>query len=86
MAKMMVFIAERNKKLHVSACIGRHQVFTTSLLKSFFVLFCYKYHHFSHIIVVFLMEIYPSLHVSTVVVARFEYFVPAPHFFKFPYI
>ena len=34
MAKMMVFIAEQNKKLHVSACIGHHQVFTTSLLKS----------------------------------------------------
>ena len=34
MAKMMVFIAEQNKKLHVSAYIGYHQVFTTPLLKS----------------------------------------------------
>jgi len=34
MAKMMVFIAEQNKKLHVSTYIGHHQVFTTSLLKS----------------------------------------------------
>ena len=34
MAKMMVFIAEQNKELHVSAYIGLHQVFTTSLLKS----------------------------------------------------
>jgi hypothetical protein len=58
-------------KLHVSAYIGHHQVFTTSLLKPddgryrpkhvVFVLFCYKYHNFSHIIVVFLTEIYPSL-------------------------
>ena len=30
----MVFIAEQNKKLHVSAYIGHHQFFTTSLLKS----------------------------------------------------
>jgi hypothetical protein len=30
MAKMMVFIAEQNKKLHVSAYIGHHQVCTTS--------------------------------------------------------
>ena len=34
MAKMMVFIAELKQKLHVSAYIGHHQVFTTSLLKS----------------------------------------------------
>jgi len=34
MTKMMVFIAEQNKKLHVSACIDHHQVFTTCLLKS----------------------------------------------------
>ena len=27
-------MAEQNKKLHVSAYIGHHQVFTTSLLKS----------------------------------------------------
>jgi len=32
--KMMVFIAEQNKKIHVSAYIGHHQVFTTFLLKS----------------------------------------------------
>ena len=30
----MAKIAEQNKKLHVSAYIGHHQVFTTSLLKS----------------------------------------------------
>ena len=30
MAKMMVFMAEQNKKLHVSAYIGHHQFFTTS--------------------------------------------------------
>ena len=30
MGKMMVFIAEQNKKLHVSAYIGHHQVFTAS--------------------------------------------------------
>jgi len=39
MAKMMVFIAEPNKKLHVSACIGHRQVFTTSLLKSYLFIF-----------------------------------------------
>ena len=38
MAKMMVFIAEQNKKQenkkpHVSVYIGHHQVFKTSLLK-----------------------------------------------------
>ena len=32
MAKMMVFIAEQNRKLHVSAYIGLHQVFTASQL------------------------------------------------------
>ena len=39
MAKMMVFIAEQNKKLHVSDYIGHHQVFTTSFLGIYIRLF-----------------------------------------------
>ena len=37
MAKMMVFIAEQNKKLHVSAYIGHHQVFSQLLVKESYI-------------------------------------------------
>ena len=68
----MVFLAEQNKNymFRPTSAIIRFSQLHNKLWKPddgryrpkhvVFVLFCYKYHHFSHIIVVFLTEIYPS--------------------------